>query len=103
MAKEMAVKTDPLFVALTRAPTIFGVTYTAFVIEGMLAGILLIGGGLLHTLWILPVHAIFYLICTKDPGIFAELAVWVKTYGRCLNKKFWGATSFSPLVVKKWK
>ncbi len=95
---------DLLFVALTRVPTIMGVPYIAFVLELMFASIAnIIAGNPLYSLLVLPVHAVFYVISARDPGIFVEIEVWTRTIGRCLNKGFWGAASFSPISTRKWK
>lgn len=98
------LRKDLLFVALTRVPTIMGIPYVAFVLEMMFASLMIIMVGKpLYMLSVVPVHAVLYLISAKDPGIFSEMEIWLKTSGRCLNKRFWGATSFSPLPTKKWQ
>lgn len=102
--KENKLQKDLLFVALTRVPTIMGVPYMAFVLEMMFASLMIIMVGKpWYMLLVVPVHAVLYLISAKDPGIFSEMEIWLKTAGRCLNRSFWGATSFSPLPTKKWK
>ncbi|WP_047551805.1 type IV secretion system protein VirB3 [Methylotenera sp. G11] len=102
--KEVAVHKDLLFVALTRIPTVAGIPYMAFVIEIMFASLVIIMiGQPQYLLSVIPIHGILYLISAKDPGIFAEIEVWMKTIGRCLNKGFWDAASFSPLQTRKWK
>jgi len=101
---EVFIHKDLLFVALTRIPTIAGIPYMAFVIEVMFASlVIIVVGKPQYLLSVIPVHGILYLISAKDPGIFAEIEVWMKTIGRCLNKGFWGSASFSPLVTRKWK
>ena len=98
------VYSDPLFVGLTRPATIFGIPYMAFVIEFMIVVIVFLGvGNPLYLLLAAPVHGILYLISGSDSGIFAGMAVWVKTSSRCTNKVFWGSVSFSPLKTVKWK
>lgn len=102
--KDQKLHKDILFVAMTRVPTILGVPYVAFVLELMFASVMnVISGNPLYALLVIPVHAVFYLITVKDPGVFSEIEVWTRTIGRCLNKRFWGAASFSPVPVKKWK
>jgi len=102
--KEASIHKDLLFVALTRVPTIMGIPYMAFVLEMMFASIMIIMiGKPLYLLLVVPVHAVLYLISARDPGIFSEIEIWLKTAGRCLNRGFWGATSFSPLPTRKWK
>lgn len=103
----MAIQTvnkDLLFVALTRIPTIFGIPYMAFVIEVMFGSLtIIVAGKPQYLLLVIPVHGILYLISASDPGIFSEIEIWTKTIGRCLNKGFWDAASFSPLQTRKWK
>lgn len=95
---------DILFVAMTRVPTILGIPYIAFVLELMFASVTnVVSGNPLYALLVLPVHVIFYLIAAHDPGIFSEIEMWTKTIGRCLNRRFWGAASFSPLSTRKWQ
>ncbi|MGB7816295.1 MAG: type IV secretion system protein VirB3 [Methylotenera sp.] len=102
--KNKVIHKDLLFVALTRVPMIMGVPYVAFVLELMFASIMnIVVGNPLYALLVLPVHAVFYVISSRDPGIFAEIEVWTKTIGRCLNRGFWGAASFSPITTRKWK
>jgi type IV secretion system protein VirB3 len=50
-----------------------------------------------------PVHGFLYLLSASDPNRFAAIWVWLQTGGRCLNTKFWGGASFSPLSFKKWQ
>jgi len=102
--KSDKIHKDILFVAMTRVPTILGVPYVAFVLELVFASVTnVLVGNPLYALLVLPVHAVFYLVSARDAGIFAEIEVWTKTIGRCLNKRFWGAGSFSPVVIRKWK
>lgn len=102
--QEDKIHKDMLFVALTRVPTILGIPYAAFVIELIFASIVNINAGNpLYALVVIPIHALFYLISSHDPGVFAEIEMWTKTNGRCLNRKFWDAASFSPITTRKWK
>ncbi len=104
MREEQKIISDLLFVGMTRPPVILGVPYGAFVGEIMLGGLAnIFTGNPLYMLIAVPIHGIFYLIGAHDPGIFAEIAVWIKTMARCRNSRFWGAVSFSPLPMKKWK
>lgn len=91
---------DILFVGLTRPATVAGIPFGAFVIEIMAIGILFIA--VLDPLYLLlgvPVHAILYLVSSHDPGIFHSMYVWTQTIGKCLNTRFWGAASFSPVAT----
>ena len=105
MQKEQnKIHKDELFVALTRVPTILGMPYMAFVLEMMYLSLnIIMIGNVLYAVSVLPVHAVLYLIGAHDPGVFVEIEVWLKTAGRCLNRRFWAATSFSPLPTRKWQ
>jgi len=92
---------DILFVALTRPTTMWGVPYMAFIIQFMAVTLVfLAAGNPFYLLLAIPVHGILYLISAHDPGIFDSIFIWMKTTGRCRNRRFWGAASFSPLCVK---
>lgn len=98
------VYTDPLFVGLTRPATMFGIPFLAFIIEFMVVAVVFLGiGNPLYLLLAVPVHAILYLISAHDPGIFAGMAMWLKTSSKCRNRSFWGSVSFSPVNTVKWK
>ena len=90
------VATDPLFLALTRPPMAFGVTYTFFVINGMIALIAFLAtNSFLAPLVGIPVHVIGYLACLKDPHMFELWRVAAKT-GRAPNHHHWKANSYQP-------
>lgn len=94
---------EPLFVGLTRPTTILGVPYMAFVINFMATTICFLGAG--NPLFLLvgiPIHAVLYATSADDPGRFNAMYVWLITVGKCRNREFWGAASFSPLSKKKW-
>ena len=93
-----------LFVGLTRPATILGVPYIAVVLELIVVSVLFINvSNPLYLLLLVPIHGVLYLISANDPGAFSAIFAWTITIGRCRNKRFWGAASFSPLAVRKWK
>jgi type IV secretion system protein VirB3 len=97
------VYTDELFVGLTRPATVWGIPYTAFVINFMVtATVFLAVGNPLYLLLAAPIHGVLYAISANDPGAFEAIFIWVKTLGRCRNTRFWGAASFAPATHKKW-
>ncbi len=102
--KSVLINKDILFVAMTRTPMIMGVPYVAFVMELMFVSLSnIIFKNPMYMIAVLPVHAVFYVLSAHDAGIFSEMEVWSKTSSHCLNRWFWGASSFSPLPVKKWQ
>lgn len=97
------IYTDTLFVGLTRPATIWGIPYTAAIIEIMVTALIFLAvGNPIYIALIVPLHATLYLISATDPGAFESIYMWLKTIGRCRNTRFWGAASFSPLSTKKW-
>lgn len=102
MSKNDGVLTDPLFVGPTRPTTIAGVTWPAVLLNVVLTMEFFIWThNLLWLLLFMPVHAIFYLICLRDPRTFELLALWGQTKGPALlgNLKLWGAATYSPLPL----
>jgi type IV secretion system protein VirB3 len=98
------VKTDDLFIALTRPPTIFGVPYGAAVLEAIVVlTVFLAIGNPLYLLLAVPVHGLLYAVGAADPRIFDALFLWLKTVGRCQNAGLWGAATFSPLSNERWR
>ncbi len=104
MNEQQDVYTDPLFVGLTRPATMLGIPFHAFVIEFMATVLIFLAvGNPLYLALAVPIHVILYLISAANPSVFNSIFVWMKTSARCLNTRFWGAASFSPLPTKKWK
>jgi len=98
------VYTDELFVGLTRPTTIWGIPYTAFVVEFMATTLVFLAvGNPLYLLLAVPIHGVLYAISASNPKAFDALYMWFKTIGRCRNTHFWGAASFAPVSYKKWK
>ena len=98
------VYTDELFVGLTRPTTMWGIPYTAFVIEFMATTLVFLAvGNPLYLLLAAPIHGVLYAISASNPKAFDALHMWLKTMGRCRNTRFWGAASFSPVSYKRWE
>ncbi|CAN7680004.1 VirB3 family type IV secretion system protein [Acidovorax sp. LjRoot74] len=97
--KVVELEVDELFVGLTRPATVFGVHFTAFVVEMIVVGCVFLAIG--NPIWLLlfiPTHGFLYLLSASDPGRFDSLTKYGLINGRCLNRMFWKATSFSPLA-----
>lgn len=95
---------DPLFVGATRPATVMGITYEVFIVIAMVSATTFIAtSNLLYAMVYLPMHAIAYLVCQKDPRQFELLKLWGETKGRCLNRLHWKAASYSPLSFQKRK
>lgn len=99
------IYTDHLFVGLTRPTTVLGIPDTALIAELVVVIIIFIGANNpLYMGLIIPLHSVLYLISAHDAGAFHNLWIWANTTSlSSRNIKFWGAASFSPLPLKKWK
>lgn len=94
----MSMETDSLLVGATRPTFVGGITYEAIIFCGMISSIIFLAANnvfLLPAVYI-PLHAISYLICLKDPRAFRLMALWVNTKARSISMRFWGAATASP-------
>jgi type IV secretion system protein VirB3 len=68
------VKTDPLFLGLTRPPLLFGVSYDFVLLNIMISMLLYINlNNFFYFFMMLPLHALGYYFSAKDPrfiGLF---------------------------------
>jgi len=88
---------DTVFVALTRPQTFAGVTYTFFILNGILAAELFL---IFKSFWVIAValmaHVIGALLSLREPRIFD---LWIARVSRCprvKNHKLWGCNSYRP-------
>ena len=89
------LKSDPLFVALTRPQMFAGVTYTFFVLNGIATTELFL---IFKTVWVLLaailIHAGGALACLREPR-FCDL--WLVRVSRCpriRNHRYWQCNSY---------
>lgn len=88
---------DPLFVALTRPQMFAGVTYSYFVINGVITTELFL---IFHSVWALVlallVHLVGVVLSVAEPRIFD---LWVTRMSRCprvRNYRIWQCNSYRP-------
>lgn len=94
--------TDPLFVAVTRPPMRWGVTFSALLVNLVFTmETFLLTKNLLTLLIALPIHAVCALLCLRDPRFFDLVLLWGRTrlpaYATTL--RVWKASSCSPLTL----
>lgn len=91
------LKADPLFVGLTRAPMILGVSYLYFIINFSITMCFYINTtSFVVLLVVFPIiHGIGYMICLREPRSIELLGVKGKNTMKChpLNRKFHGFTN----------
>lgn len=101
-ARNQGLTADPLFVAVTRPPMRWGVTFSALLINLVFTmEVFLLTKNLLTLLIAVPIHGLSALLCLQDARFFDLLMIWAKTrlpaYAR--NYWVWKASSYSALLI----
>jgi type IV secretion system protein VirB3 len=88
---------DPVFGALTRPQMFAGVTYSFFVLNGVVtAELFLITKSFWALLAAVVIHVAGYVACMKEPRVFD---LWLTKVARCprvRNFALWGCNSYRP-------
>ena len=86
---------DPMFVALTRPQMFAGVTYTFFVINGVISTEAFL---IFKSAWVLlfaaVVHLLGFVACLREPRIFDLWLVRIARCPRVGNYRFWQCNSY---------
>ena len=93
---------DPLFVAVTRPPMRWGVTYSALLFNLVFSmEVFLLTKNLLTLLIVVPIHGICVLLCLRDARYFDLILLWGRTRLPAFAGTFrvWRASSHSPLEL----
>lgn len=97
MTEAATIERDILFVALTRPQMFAGVTYSFFVMNGVVTTELFL---LFKSAWMIAAallfHSLGWLACQSDPRIFD---LWITKATRCprvRNYRAWGCNSYRP-------
>lgn len=93
---------DPLFVAATRPPMRWGVTYSALLFNLVFTmEVFLVTRNLLTLLIAAPIHGVGMLLCARDARFFDLVLLWGRTQMPALlgNQRYWKASSYSPLAL----
>lgn len=92
----------PLFVAATRPPMRWGVTYAALLFNLVFTmEVFLLTRNLLTLLLGLPIHGLCMLLCARDPRYFDLVILWGRVRLPALfgNLRYWRTGSYSPLEI----
>lgn len=88
---------DPVFVALTRPQLFAGVTYSFFVLNGILATELFL---LFGTAWVLLIavglHLVGMMLCAREPRYIDLLLAKARHCPRIPNYTLWQCNSYRP-------
>jgi type IV secretion system protein VirB3 len=93
---------DPLFVGATRPSMLWGVTYSAVMLNAMcIMELFLLTKNLLILLLAAPIHGVCMLLCVRDARFFDLVVLWGRTRlpAFLANLRFWKASSYSPLII----
>ena len=93
---------DVLFVAVTRPPMRWGVTYSALLFNAVFTmEVFLLTKNLLTLLIAAPIHGVCALLCARDARFFDLILLWGKTRmpAYFANYRVWKASSHGPLVL----
>ncbi len=93
---------DVLFVAVTRPPMRWGVTFAALMFNLVFTmEAFLLTKNLLTLLIAIPIHGVCALLCARDARFFDLILLWGRTrmpsYFACF--RYWRASSYSPLIL----
>lgn len=89
------LKTDPLFVGLTRPAMFFGVSYNYFMLNVFASSTYYVNTSSFKVLvFAVAVHLAGVLLCSKEPLSIDMLMMKLKYFNRCRNKTIHGANSY---------
>lgn len=94
--------TDALFVAVTRPPMRWGVTFSALMFNLVFTmEAFLLTKNLLTLLIAVPIHGVCALLCAQDPRFFDLVLLWGRTRmpSYFANFRIWKASSYSALTL----
>lgn len=101
-ARNAGLTADPLFVAVTRPPMRWGVTFSALLFNLVFTmEVFLLTKNLLTLLLAVPIHGICALLCLRDARFFDLAVLWLRTRlpAYFTNFRRWHASSYSPLAL----
>lgn len=93
---------DPLFVAVTRPPMRWGVTFSALLFNLVFTmEVFLLTRNLLTLLLVMPIHGICALLCLRDARIFDLMLLWGRTRlpAYAGTYRYWRASSSGTLIL----
>ena len=101
-ARNAGLTADVLFVAVTRPPMRWGVTFSALMFNLVFTmETFLLTKNLLTLLVALPIHGVCALLCARDARFFDLILLWGRTRMPSYFTNFWvwRASSYSPLTL----
>src|ERR1700734_3303471 len=93
---------DPLFIGATRPSMLWGVTYSAVMLNAMcIMELFLLTKNLLILFLAAPIHGVCMLLCARDARFFDLVLLWGRTRLPAFfaNWRLWKASSYAPLAT----
>jgi type IV secretion system protein VirB3 len=93
---------DLLFVAVTRPPMRWGVTFSALLLNLVFTmEVFLLTKNLLTLLLAVPIHGVCALLCARDARFFDLIFLWGRTRLPAYvgTFRYWRASSCTPLIL----
>jgi len=100
--RNQGLTADILFVAVTRPPMRWGVTFSALLFNLVFTmEVFLLTKNLLTFLIAIPIHGVCALLCARDARYFDLILLWGRTRmpSYLANYRVWKASSYSPLTL----
>src|SRR5882672_2657774 len=100
--RNQGLTADILFVAVTRPPMRWGVTFSALLFNLVFTmEVFLLTKNLLTLLIALPIHGVCALLCARDARFFDLILLWGRTRmpSYLANYRVWQASSYSALDI----
>ena len=100
--RNLGLTADVLFVAVTRPPMRWGVTFSALMFNLVFTmELFLLTKNLLTLLVAIPIHGVCALLCARDARFFDLILLWGRTRmpSYFANFRYWRSSSYSPLVL----
>ena len=86
---------DSLFIGMTRPPMIAGVTFMYMGLNAFAVFIFFtLTANPLHLLVFLPIHAVGYAVCLKDPQLLDIMLTKLQKSAGVPNRKYWSGISY---------
>ncbi len=100
--RNAGVVADPLFIGATRPSMVWGVTYSAVMMNAVcVMEFFLLSKNLLVLLLALSIHGVCMLLCARDARFFDLLFLWARTRipAALSTLRYWKSSSYGSLTL----
>lgn len=91
------IRTNPLFVGLTRPAMLFGVSYSFCILNGLVCMMFFIFTSKFQYIALMfPIHGLGFYLCSKEPLFIDLFIIKSSKCSKCKNKFYHGANTYDP-------